>query len=254
VLATARERVDELLDLVPAGRRLREGVQVVLVGAPNAGKSSLFNALLDQPRAIVDDAPGTTRDVVSEALELEGLLFVLHDTAGLHAAAVGVEAEGVRRARELLARADIVLAVSSCAPEEAVAATAAEPPGTPAGSARLEVHSKSDLAAGELGDGLRTSATTGEGLEALRRALVEIALASGLQEAAARGVVLNQRHQDRLLACRASLDELLAARDAGDEVVASLLSAVLQELGAISGRVFTEQLLGDIFGRFCVGK
>ena len=256
VLVDARRRVADLLALVPAGRRLREGIQVVLAGPPNAGKSSLFNALLGRERALVDDAPGTTRDVVSDSIELEGLRFVLHDTAGLHAAAAGVEALGIARTHEVLDAADIVLDLRPLAmiaklPDESITA--------PNGSTLLAVWTKSDQVneqtSGENDvSGIVTSSLTGHGLPELRKAMLEAARAGGLADAAARGVVLNERHRDRLLACREALDQILEAAAAGDEVVASLLAVSLQELGAISGRVFTEQILGAVFGRFCIGK
>jgi tRNA modification GTPase len=251
-LAAAAHAVDALLSLAPAGRRLREGVQVVLAGPPNAGKSSLFNALLDRDRALVDAAPGTTRDVVTDTLELDGLLFVIHDTAGLHDAAEGVEARGVTRAREVVAAADLLLRVSPL-PEPADAAPAAAPDACVV----IDVRTKSDLvdpAPG--GDAIVTSSVTGYGIDELRGAMLDAARRDGLGEAAAAGVVLNQRHQDRLRSCRDHLARVAAAQDdgAGDEVIASLLAVALQDLGAISGRVFTEQMLGQVFNRFCVGK
>ena len=252
VLADAASSVDALLSLAPAGRRLREGVQVVLAGPPNAGKSSLFNALLGRDRALVDAAPGTTRDVVTDTLELGGLLFVIHDTAGLRDAAEGVEARGVSRARDVMAAADLVLRI-----EPLGEAPLATPAPVSADVAVIEVRTKSDLvdrAPG--GDAVITSSATGAGIDALRAAMLDAARRDGLGEAAAAGVVLNQRHQDRLRSCRDHLAQVTAAVDdgAGDEVVASLLAVALQDLGAISGRVFTEQMLGDVFNRFCVGK
>jgi len=249
VLAAARRRVDELLDLAPAGRLLRDGVQVVLAGPPNAGKSSLFNALLGSDRAIVDPQAGTTRDVVTAPLELDGLLFVLHDTAGLRDAAAGVEGKGVARTRSALAGADLVLDLRPVTERAAPRSPLAEvPPGCPV----LAVWTKGDL--DPAATGMVTSSVTGQGVVALRRALVERARAGGVAAAVARGVILNQRHQDRLLACREALDQLLAEPEAGDDVVATLLAATLQDLGTITGRVFTERMLGEIFGRFCVGK
>ncbi|MBD3220517.1 tRNA uridine-5-carboxymethylaminomethyl(34) synthesis GTPase MnmE [bacterium] len=249
--------IDGLLDLVPAGRLLRDGVQVVLVGEPNAGKSSLFNALLGEDRVIVDATPGTTRDAVAEAADWEGLRVVLHDTAGLRTGGDRLEVKGMARTRDEAARADIVLALrpaDATGPPPAVAA--------PAGAAVIEVVTKGDLVdaaarpAGTRGEDapLTTSAVTGTGLAELRERVVTHARATGLEAASEAGIMLNQRHQGRLLAARDGLRAIREAGAVGDEVVASLLTAVLRDLDSISGRVFTERLLDDVFGRFCVGK
>ena len=252
VLTETRRRVADLLALVPAGRRLRDGVQVALAGPPNAGKSSLFNSLLGRERALVDDAPGTTRDVVSESIELEGLRFVLHDTAGLHEAAAGVEARGIALTHEVLDAADIVLYLR---PLAAGLPAMAEPVAAPVGSTLLSVWTKGDLEnAATCTSGLVTSSLTGDGIPELKQMILDVARDDGLADAVARGIVLNERHRDRLVACQEALGQVLDAVDAGDEVVASLLAVSLQELGAISGRVFSEQILGAVFNRFCIGK
>ena len=250
--------LDRLLALAPAARQLRDGVLVVLAGPPNSGKSSLFNALLGRERALVDAEPGTTRDVVSAGLRLGGLTFVLQDTAGLRAGGGRVEGRGMELTRAAMDEADLLLwlqdlsAAPAPGPDEAAAA---------AGRARLLlVGTKSDLAGAAAGanDGLLvTSGRTGAGVEELKEALLAAADAAGMREVARAGVLLNSRHQHRLMEAREPLAELVAAAEAGEvgeEVVASLLGAVLAQLGEISGRVFTEQLLGDIFSRFCVGK
>jgi len=251
VLRAGQLAVQELLDLAPAGRRLRDGVQVVLVGAPNAGKSSLFNALLGNDRAIVDATPGTTRDVVSAELDLGDLRFVLHDTAGLRDHAGAVEAKGMARTRSLAGQADIVLALQPATERRPISAPLGD---LPPEVTVLEVVTKVDLATGMGTGSLATSSVTGAGLDALRDALLAAAHAGGLDAAAAAGVMLNQRHQSRLLAASRGLDDCLDACDGGAEVLAGTLSAVLQDLGAASGRVFTEQMLADVFSRFCVGK
>lgn len=277
-LARARAAIDGLLELGPAGRQLRDGVQVVLRGPTNAGKSSLFNALLAEDRALVDPEAGTTRDVVSAACELEGLRFVLHDTAGLRDAAAGVEARGMERTARAVAGADLVLDLApvplqaaGAAGDEAAggdasgagAAGGESPPTPPAGEASapvIPVATKADLAAAAACQATRaaghvvTSAHTGEGLADLRRALADAARKAGVLEAASRGVVLHARHRDRLRACARALEEVQDAAGAGLDVQASLLAGALQELGQVTGRVFTEQLLDQVFGRFCVGK
>jgi len=249
VLAAATLAVRELVNLAPAGRRLRDGVQVVLTGAPNVGKSSLFNALVGEDRVIVDASPGTTRDVVSAALDLDGVRFALHDTAGLRHAGDGVEAKGMARTRDLVARADVVLRLQA----------ADQPRPAPSVDAHddavvLDVVTKSDLQTEPTVMGLATSSVNGTGLGALRAALRAAAEDAGLDDAASAGIMLNQRHLTRLQAAESGLEQCLAACPAGAEVVASLLAPVLQDLGSVSGRVFSEQLLGEVFSRFCVGK
>ena len=249
VLAAALGSIDGLLALAPAGRRLRDGVQVVLVGPPNVGKSSLFNALVGEDRVIVDATPVTTRDVVSAELELEGVRCVVHDTAGLRDRADRIEAAGMSRTHATVARADIVLALRAADDADPGPGT---PLATPEGGTVLPVVTKGDLAPGE--DGLVTSSVTGAGLEDLRAALRKAVREGGLEEAAASGVMLNQRHLSRLTSAREAIAAAAASVDGGAEVTAGLVRLVLQDLGSVSGRVFGEQLLGEIFSRFCVGK
>ncbi|MBM4129899.1 GTP-binding protein [bacterium] len=284
-LEEAREGIDRLLELAPAGRLLREGIHIALVGAPNAGKSSLFNRLVGSDRALVDPDPGTTRDIVTAQVRRGGRLYVLHDTAGLRAVsgeAARVEAQGIERARAAARDADLVLAVAeaggAAAPDAGCCAGATEG----AAGARcagasappvLRVLAKCDLAARDRGapgaagascaDAVSTSSLTGEGLDALWAAIEKQVAAWGLDEAASLGVVLNERHRQRLLECRDELTQLVALLDGGDddaaaapgaEVIGTLLASLLARLGEVSGRVFTEQMLDGIFKRFCVGK
>jgi len=255
-LVAALDRIDALLCHADAGRQLRDGVQVVLVGEPNAGKSSLFNALLGEPRALVDPEPGTTRDVVESRLEHRGVMYVLHDTAGLREKAGRVEAKGVALTRATVARADLVLhVVDLTAP--ACAAKVPDPESAPV----LIVGAKADL--GEGVDRSRsgpvdvvTSAKDGRGIETLKDKLHETVVADRLERTAALGLVLNRRHVHRLRSFRDGLAHLrrVAAGAPEQEVICSLLQTSLCELGEITGRVFTEALLGEVFSRFCVGK
>lgn len=286
VLEEARDGLDRLLDLAPAGRLLRDGIHIALAGAPNAGKSSLFNRLVGSDRALVDESPGTTRDIVTAQVRRGGRLYVLHDTAGLRevggddAAAARVEARGIERARAAAQEADLVLAVAEAGggawPDLDAGATAGLRQAPPV----LRVLAKCDLlaCAGARGDEaagaatcagasdgssddrpLATSSLTGQGLDELWAAIDHQVAAWGLDEAASLGVVLNERHRQRLLECRDELAQLVALFDGGGpapgaEVVGTLLASLLARLGEISGRVFTEQMLDGIFKRFCVGK
>ena len=251
VFASSLESVDTLLADARGGRLIRDGVQVVLMGPPNAGKSSLFNALLGEQRALVDHEAGTTRDVVSSRLSIEGVTFVLHDTAGLRDDGDRVESAGVALTRREAARADLVLQIQPLdgAPtvfEDCCAAV-------------LRVGSRADLASDmTLYDGLdvATSARTGEGLDELRRLMTAAVDAGRMNEVARAGRALSQRHRERLEAARSDL--VLLREQAGAhtavEVLASLLSGVLAQLGEVTGRVYSERLLGEVFSRFCVGK
>jgi tRNA modification GTPase len=257
-LRAACRGLDRLLALAPAARRLRDGVRVVLAGRPNSGKSSLFNALVGRERALVDAEPGTTRDVISASVRHGGLTFVLHDTAGLRDGGGRLEGRGMDLARAAVAEADIVLWLHDLTvpgfPEMGEAVVAG------GGARLLRIGTKSDLAGGACcpaGDVVVTSARTGAGVEALMEALLAAADVAGMREVARAGLLLNARHQHRLMDAREPLAELLAAAETGEvgeEIVAGLLGAVLARLGEINGRVFTEQVLADIFARFCVGK
>ncbi|HTK32561.1 MAG TPA: tRNA uridine-5-carboxymethylaminomethyl(34) synthesis GTPase MnmE [Candidatus Saccharimonadaceae bacterium] len=258
---------DELSDMLAGaayGRAVREGVRVPLVGRPNAGKSSLFNALVGEARAIVASEPGTTRDRVSEAVEIAGVRVTLSDTAGLRDPGDAIEAEGVARAREALRGAQaIVWVVDGSRPLGAADFALA---GEFAGAAVTLALNKSDLPRAADVERLRAaanghaprvvpvSATAGTGIDDLRRALGE-ALGAGGAEGAALAVG-NARHAEALSEARRALDRATqAARElAPGEIVALELREALHALGAVTGRAVAEDVLDRIFGRFCVGK
>ena len=229
-VAALRARIAAHLATAREGRLLREGALVVLAGPPNAGKSSLLNALLGERRAIVSSAAGTTRDFLEEGVEIGGWPVRLVDTAGLRATDDVVEAEGVNRAEALIARADLVLALDC------------DRPGA------LRLHAKCDLGPGE---GLPVSAVTGEGLAELR---TEIAarlerLAAKGNEASGADVTTRQKEQLEIAAAA------LARADTGDLVLAANeLRVAAEALGRILGKVYSDDLLDSIFSRFCVGK
>lgn len=232
------------------GRMLREGALVVLAGAPNAGKSSLLNALLGENRAIVSPIAGTTRDSIEAWLDLDGWPVRLVDTAGLRFASPeqkvdDVEAEGVRRAEALMRQADIVVrlvAADADAPSDASPATENE----------IAVLSKSDLLSGEpplaASGMLRLSTLTGDGLQSLKQTIV-----SRLEAKAETGTDFGT-DSDRLTA------SLLAAQsqlppDMDDLVLAgNALARTAEELGKPLGAVYSDDLLDALFSRFCVGK
>jgi len=278
-IADVASELEALLAGAPWARAVREGVRVPLVGLPNAGKSSLFNALLGEDRAIVAAEPGTTRDRVSERVVISGVPVTLSDTAGVRVAPAHVEALGVERALAALEGAALALwVVDGSRP-----LTPACDPLVPhlAGRRVLVALTKSDLGTScpeaapvaalarepKSGDGVgaerdagaafrvvRVSAVTGDGLERLRAALASLLGADRAGGLA--GAVANPRHTDALARARAALARAGEAARAGapGEIVALELRECLSAIGEVSGRSAGEDLLERIFARFCIGK
>ncbi len=224
------------------GERLRDGFWVVLAGEPNAGKSTLLNALARREAAIVSDSPGTTRDAIEVRLDLDGLPVVLVDTAGLRDTEEAVEAEGIRRSRARIAQADLVLALVP------PGGTAPDLAGAPA----LIVRTKADLSGGD-GEGLAVSARTGAGLPALLDTLQARAEA-GLGQGDA--LITRARHREALERCLGHLDRLCAGAGRGlpPELAAEDLRLAVRALGEVGGHVGVEDVLDRLFAGFCIGK
>lgn len=232
------------------GRLLAEGVSVVLVGAPNVGKSSLLNALLGSDRAIVTDIPGTTRDLIEADLVLDGMPVRLVDTAGLRISDDPVEAAGIARTQERRAQADLEIVVRSA--EEP---WMEEEGATDSAPKSLSVFNKSDLVAPDIprdADAVYVSALTGDGLDTLRQ---RIARAVG-REPGDGQFTARQRHLDALDRSAACLVLALENIDAhaGIELVAEELRLAQDAIGSITGQFSADDLLGEIFGSFCIGK
>ena len=258
-IAATRQPLEALAATFHRGQLMRSGVKLALVGRPNAGKSSLFNRLLERERAIVTPIPGTTRDTVEETLALGGIPIRLIDTAGLRltheAPADQAEEQGIARSREALADADLVLLVHDTtqplAPEEQRLAASL------VNRAHLIVENKVDLAtpsseSNELT--VRTSALTGEGLEELRSAILRELNAEG--SLADAGALNNLRQQE---AITATLTALAAASTANDvalphELILLDLHGALHALDSLTGTTTTDDILGRIFSTFCIGK
>ena len=251
------------------GALLREGLNVVIAGKPNAGKSSLLNRLAGEDVAIVTDVPGTTRDVLRQHVHLDGLPLNLVDTAGLRSAADVVEAEGVRRARNEIARADRVLYIvdagirdekNSAQEEKDSARWAAELEQLPAGVPVTLVFNKIDLigAPARLDDTadpprVFLSARTGCGLELLRD---HLKASAGYRETESGAFAARRRHLDALGRARRHVQnaaEILSSTRAF-ELFAEDLRLAQHALGEITGEFTSEDLLGEIFGSFCIGK
>jgi tRNA modification GTPase len=259
-LAALARSLDELLAGAERGRKLRDGLHAVIVGPPNAGKSSLLNALAGSDRAIVTDIAGTTRDLLHETVRIDGVELTLVDTAGLRESGDVIEREGMRRAREELGRADIALVVLDARePAAGHAELGAAVAGVPT---RLWLLNKRDLLADAdagappagMDDALPVSARTGAGHDRLHER--QRALWQGETADAAEGAfTARARHVDAL---RRAADELAAARHAlaaeSLDLAAEALRAGHDALGEITGRVAPDELLGHIFSSFCIGK
>jgi len=249
--------MDELLRTANEGQILRRGIRAAIVGRPNAGKSSLLNQLLGHDRAIVSPIPGTTRDTIEEMANIRGLPVVFIDTAGLREARDEIEVEGIRRSRETLERAELILHVLDAsepltsADENYFAEFAAKQ--------RILVRNKTDLPIKlELPHDSRfvdVSCLNGQGMEALKDAIKNLVW-TGKIEAGMLQVMINSRHQEALDRARAAaLRALDALRvDATLELVALDLRIAVNAVGEIVGKTATEDLLDSIFSQFCIGK
>ncbi|HUH55251.1 MAG TPA: tRNA uridine-5-carboxymethylaminomethyl(34) synthesis GTPase MnmE [Rhodanobacter sp.] len=254
-LDSLRHELAALLREAQRGVRLNDGLKVAIVGRPNAGKSSLLNALAGSDRAIVTPVAGTTRDVLREHLDLDGIALELADTAGLRDTDDEVEREGVRRAHGELQRADVALLVTDAEHADADQRFFAN---LPEGVERLVMINKIDLDQAPARSGQRNgtrwlwaSAKTGAGLDALRKALRLLAGAGGEGSFSAR-----RRHVLALETVRDHLTRtatVLATTRAG-ELAAEELRHAQQALGEITGSYSSDDLLGAIFGSFCIGK
>jgi len=261
-LARLRAEARSLLAGAEQGRLVREGLSVVIAGEPNVGKSSLFNALLQEERALVTETPGTTRDALRESLIIGGLIFHLHDTAGLRETGEQVERLGVERSEDLIRRAQITLWVAdgTRGPSEGER-TRME---TLDPSSALLLRNKRDLPGFDAArlpvpPGLRAmdvSARTGEGIEALKSALLGLATRGRGAEALEMDAALNRRQEARLTALVALLEEMtpLAVAAMEAEILAARLREAYSELEGLAGDRVGEVVLDEIFSKFCVGK
>jgi tRNA modification GTPase len=263
-MADIRTRFVELGEAARQGALLRDGLTLVIAGRPNAGKSSLLNRLAGYDAAIVTPVPGTTRDVLRERIEIDGLPLHILDTAGLRDSPDEVEAEGIRRAHREIERADRLLFVVDAADPAAVGGVDADLAALPTSAPRTVVMNKIDRAAvaarlepaaeaAATHVKLWLSATTGEGLDLLRAHLKDCV---GFHPTGAGALSARARHLDALRRAGAHVDEahrLLVERHAG-ELVAEELTEAQRALGEITGEVSSDDLLGRIFGSFCIGK
>jgi len=258
-LAVVSAGVEKLARSYSAGRLLQEGVRVTITGRPNVGKSSLFNSLIERERAIVTDIPGTTRDTLSEAIDLEGIPLILTDTAGLRETTDGIETLGIERTRRAMSDSDLVLVVldgsAGVGPSDRELIDQTE------NTRRLVVMNKSDLPGFnvrpicvEEPQPINVSARTGDGLATLRAAILASVNSNGMDEGGL--LITNARHYDLLCSTQRELEAARAAlRDRhSEELVLAPLHNALKFLGQITGETTTEDILSQIFATFCIGK
>ena len=254
VLASTDELIEQtnrLLDQAEAGRLLNDGIRIAIVGKPNAGKSSLFNALVRRDSAIVTDIPGTTRDVLRETVHFSGIPATLADTAGLRETEDVVEIEGVRRAQAELEAADLVLWVVDASQPDAQTAA------LPAAKAPvIRVNNKIDRmpeSPKAQAGSVAVSALTGAGLEQLDAAVIA---ALGIHTETTGEFSARARHVEQI---RQTLEHLQAGREQlavfnTGELLAEELRQAADALGEITGKLHSDELLGKIFSSFCIGK
>lgn len=252
--------IERLAASYTAGKIIRDGYRVVILGPPNAGKSSLFNRLVRQNRALVTPIAGTTRDWLSEWIDLDGLPVELYDTAGLADGRSRVEKAGIAATRRLIGRADLVLVVYDLAARALPAVTGALHDGQDI----IFVFNKIDLVSnsatalgrkrGQLPDGAAicaVSALTGKGLTDLT---AMIASKAGLADLTDTLVVTSHRHKTKLDRARRHLLAIRRHRDLPTEMISFELRLAAAQIDEITGHIYTEDILNDIFSRFCIGK
>ena len=264
-----RERVAGYIAGAGSAQALRDGIDCVIAGPPNAGKSSLLNALLDAERAIVSDVPGTTRDVIEDRVAVDGVVLRLRDTAGLRAASDAIEAEGVIRARAALERAELILLViDGSAPLGADERKAVD---LTDGRPRILLCNKADL--GDAGtrmlaaerpdviaDGERTAFVAGsvrdpDCIRSVRAAVARLGWGGGAIDANA-ALVASMRQIEAMVRAGEALERAADTVDAGHpiDLLSGDLRAAIAAYGEVTGETVTEEVLDGIFSRFCVGK
>lgn len=251
--ATISNAIESLLGTADRGRLLRNGVRTVLAGAPNVGKSSLLNLLLGYERAIVSDTPGTTRDTLEETINVEGFALRLIDTAGIRNSDDQIEQAGIRRTTEALDQADLVLEVvdASAPPSQHSVKTV--------NTHHILLLNKCDLGIHpdwQNTPGIPFSCKTGQGEQALNAAISSLLVSDTLPDRQSALIAINARHQHCLKLANESLNNAMEGLQAAisPEFIALDIREALNHLGEVTGKVDTEDVLGQIFSTFCIGK
>jgi len=260
-LSLLSSKIDVMADSFRRGRLLKEGLRVALIGRPNVGKSSLFNKLLSSDRAIVTEIPGTTRDTISEVINVEGIPVLITDTAGVRSSSDRIEQLGIERTRRAIADADLIVAVLDGS--QALTDEDGEIVKEASENHCVVALNKSDLEsfcinnAQQAGDNLvlvSVSAKNGSGLDALCAEIIRPFSAGSLDEGSF--VITNARHYDLLRRTSEALQSSrsLVHQNVSEELILAGLYEALRFLGEITGDTTPEDILSQIFSTFCIGK
>lgn len=259
-LKTLQSKLAQLLTQASQGVLLRDGLNVVIAGAPNVGKSSLLNALAGAETAIVSDIAGTTRDRIDQAILIDGVPINIVDTAGLHDTDDRVELLGITRTHDAIGKADVVLAVDAATDSKSNNPLSAEVERSVRsaidhGAHLIRVHNKADLVGiashAQDNDAVWLSAKTGDGLGFLREQLLNLA---GWQGGGESQFIARERHLQALRSAEQHLNQADDAWQGGLELLAEELRLAQMSLSEITGEFSADDLLGVIFSRFCIGK
>ena len=245
VLNFVISEIDSLILNYNKGEKIKNGVKVAIVGKPNTGKSSLLNNLLNYEKAIVSSIPGTTRDIVEGSIEINGVKFNLYDTAGIRETDDFVENEGIKRSEKLINSADIILYVYDLSNEIVKMQTTDKP--------YINVYNKSDIAKSLVSDGIIISAKTGKNIDILKQNLYNLAFKGGIDYNAE--LITEQRHYNALVNAKQSLQKALEVVDVLSlDLISEDIKEGWQYLGEITGKTASEEIIDEIFSKFCVGK
>ncbi len=256
------QEISKLLHSFEYGKVLREGVHIVLAGKPNVGKSSVLNRLLQEDRAIVSETPGTTRDVIEESLDINGILFKVSDTAGLRLTRDEIESQGVNRTKRMLKNADIILfIIDSSKPINQEDEEALQMIRSISQEKYILVKNKIDLPSAKITNEFELqfdttcaiSAKTGEGFDRLENTLTSM---MGLYDIESNIVINKARHRDALFRTQDFLNHAQSSlqKNLSPEYISLDIRAALNALAELAGEVTTDDILNDIFSSFCVGK
>jgi len=246
--------IEKLLKSFATGQAVKNGIPVVIVGPPNAGKSTLLNALLEEEKAIVSPVAGTTRDVIEDKMVIDGIQFRFVDTAGLRETDDLVESIGIARTREQLDKAAFVLLLQGPDTDQDDVNLIEEEIQTK-GLPYLKIQTKSDLRPPNDGADFRLSAVTGAGMEELKKEIVQKSVDQQMLQSET-SLITNLRHYEALNSTRKALDQVKMALSDGltGDLLATDIREALFHLGSITGEITVEDVLGSIFSRFCIGK
>lgn len=249
IMQQLKTEIDNMCQSFRSGNALKEGIPVAIVGAPNVGKSTLLNILVGEQRAIVSDIAGTTRDTIEEVLFINGVKFRIIDTAGIRSSEDVIETMGIERSKKAIERAEIVLIVCDGNDVEIPEEVALDHKRV------IVAFNKRDVNCGDVayqGERVLISAKENQGIEELRELL-----SKPYQDVCNQGLmVTNVRHYDVLMRCGAELDEAHRALDMGlsADLVVEHIRVIINNLGEITGEITSDEILGTIFAKFCIGK